>query len=141
MFSQPSGLVPATLLILAIAACGNLWADCLKVAFDGPLQLTFSHPAQRLTLMRRSIILGALAVVLTGCSDRTIEQDFAACTMKTYEVHKERPVWDETPAVYLQECMRAAGYKLDYSCDDKHAGRSTVECYYADTWWERWKRG
>jgi len=94
-----------------------------------------------LPMMRRSIILGALAVVLTGCSDRTIEQDLAACKMKTYEIHKERPVWDETPAVYLQECMRAAGYKLDQSCDDKHAGRSTVECYYPVTWWERWKRG
>jgi hypothetical protein len=94
-------------------------------------------------MMRRSIILSALAVVLTGCSDRTIEQDFAACKMKTYELHKERPVWvdDETPAVYVQECMRAAGYKLEQSCDDKHAGRSTVECYYPDTWWERWKRG
>ena len=97
-----------------------------------------------LPMMRRSIILGAaLAVVLTGCSDRTIEQDFAACKMKTYELHKERPVWvdDETPAVYVQECMRAAGYKLEQSCDDKPAGRSTVECYYPDTWWERWKRG
>ena len=77
--------------------------------------------------MRRSIILRALALVLAGCSDRTIEQDFAACEMKTYEVHKERPVWDETLAVYLQECMRAAGYKLDHSCYDKQAGRPTVE--------------
>ena len=93
-------------------------------------------------MMRLSIIVGALAVALTGCSDRTIEQAFAACKMKTYELHKERPVWvGETPAVYLQECMRAAGYKLEHSCDEKHGGRSTVECYYPDTWWESWKRG
>ena len=52
--------------------------------------------------------------------------------MKTYEHHKERPVWDETPAVYLQECMRAAGYKLEHSCYDSHGGRSTVECYYPE---------
>ena len=92
-------------------------------------------------MMRHSIILAAFAGVLAGCSDRNIDQDFAACKMKTYELHKERPVWDETPAVYLQECMRAAGYKLEHSCYDKHAGRSIVECYYPDTWWERWKRG
>ena len=87
------------------------------------------------------MILAAFAGILAGCSDRNIEQDFAACKMKTYERHKERPVWDETPAVYLQECMRASGYNLEHSCYDEHGGRSTVECYYPDTWWERWKRG
>jgi hypothetical protein len=92
-------------------------------------------------MMRHSIILAAFAGVLMGCSDRNIEQDFAACKMKTYDAHKERPVWDETPAIYFQECMRAAGYELEQSCFDKHSGRSTVECYYPDTWWEKWKRG
>ena len=92
-------------------------------------------------MMRHSIIIAAFAGILAGTSETNNEQDFAACKMETYELHKERPVWDETPAVYLQECMRAAGYKLEQNCYDEHAGRPVVECYYADTWWVRGKRG
>lgn len=81
------------------------------------------------------LILAITASAMIGCSkddEADVSRDLAACNVKAIEVYKPKaPVGiDDMTAVYLSECMKAAGYRLDMKCIDKMGAWVTPTCWY-----------
>ena len=87
----------------------------------------------------RNIVSGDVAlVILVGCSEN-VEKDLAQCEVKAMELFKPtggQSDWGIEPTTYVDSCMRAAGYSMDFTSGKCRATHPTYswDCWYKETW-------
>ena len=69
-------------------------------------------------MTRRSIIMIATVVALTGCSHH-FDADLTKCKAQVVEVYGTGPMSKAESAGYVRECMRAQGWPIKDACIDK----------------------